>query len=204
MPPWRTSTRFALATLIPPFWTFTTSALTSLDPGAAAAGRTTTPSLTGIGAMGGAGVSLGPRFAGGVAVRLEGPAGPAAAAGAGRAAGLAAGGTRFTAATAGLAVAPAGLAAVVLGVGFDAPIAAGGTTAVVRARVTFGFAVGGAVSAVWSSLVGRSVIRLAYLPDAVMARSVIQPSGRTSAILRGATTSVPSAEPWYPGHQRRA
>ena len=111
--------------------------------------------------------------------------------------GLAAGGTRLT-------VAPAGLAAAALATGFEAPLVAGAPTGVVRARVTFGFEVGGVGSVVWSSVVGRSVIRLAYLADGVLARTVTEPFGRTSAILRGATTSVPSAEPWYRGHRRRA
>jgi hypothetical protein len=134
-----------------------------------------------------------------VAVDPEAPAGltAALAAGAGRAAGLAAGGTR-------LADAAAGLAAALLATGFEAPLDAGVPMAVVRARVTFGFVAGGVGSVVWSSSVGRSVIRLAYLADGVLARSVTEPFGRTSAILRGATTSVPSAEPWYRGHPRRA
>jgi hypothetical protein len=134
-----------------------------------------------------------------VAVDSEEAAGlPAAlAAGAGRAAGLAAGGTRLT-------VAPVGLGAALLDTGFEAPVAAGVPMAVVRARVTFDFVLGGVGSVVWSSSVGRSVIRTAYLADGLLARSVTEPVGRTSAILRGATTSVPSAESWYRGGPRRA
>jgi hypothetical protein len=118
------------------------SALTSPDPRVAAAGSTTTPSLTGSGATDGVEVSLGPRVAGGVAVDSEAADFTAAAlaAGAGRAAGLAAGGTRLT-------VARAGSAAALLAAGFDAPLVAA-PTGVVRARVTFGLVVGGVRSLV--------------------------------------------------------
>jgi hypothetical protein len=90
---------------------------------------TTTPSLTGIGVTAAAGASLGARGAGAEVAGLRSAAGLAAA-------GLSATGLAAAALAAGLAAGP------------DPRGVAGAPTVVVRARVTFGFVVGGLDAAV--------------------------------------------------------